>query len=70
MNTPHVHCYYSGESFRVDLYKLEIMDGKGFKNNKKTKIALEVIKNNKDALLSKWNAFVLEGKQFKLKMVF
>ena len=49
-NIPHIHCEYSGEEFRVNLYTLEIMDD-SFKSRKKTKLAMDVVTKIKMNLL-------------------
>lgn len=51
---PHVHVEYSGEEIRISLIDLQILDGKGFSNRRKTKIAIEFVKNNREMLLEKW----------------
>lgn len=64
---PHIHCKYSGEEFRVNLITLDILD-KAFKNNKYTKIAIDVIKTNRLELLRYWEKVVLKGESVKFKM--
>ena len=65
-NTPHIHCEYSGEEFRVNLYTLEIMD-KSFKSRKKTKLAMDVVSRNKDEFIRIWNLAVVKGLPFEFK---
>ena len=63
-NTPHIHCWYSGEEFRVNLYTLEIMDD-SFKSKKKTKLAMDVVTKNKDEFIRIWNLAVVKGLPFE-----
>ena len=65
-NIPHIHCEYSGEEFRVNLYTLEIMDD-SFKSRKKTKLAMDVITKNKDEFIRIWNLAVVKGLPFEFK---
>ena len=59
---PHVHCKYSGEEMRIRIDTLQIMkDDKEFKNKRKTKIALEWVKENQQALLNYYNSFAIKG---------
>ena len=65
-NIPHIHCEYSGEEFRVNLYTLEIMD-KSFKSGKKTKLAIGVVSKNRDEFIRIWNLAVVKGLPFEFK---
>ncbi len=65
-NTPHIHCWYSGEEFRVNLYTLKIMDNT-FKSRKKTKIAMDVVAKNKDEFIRIWKLSVVKGLPFEFK---
>lgn len=65
-NIPHIHCEYSGEEFRVNLYTLEIMDN-SFKSKKKTKLAIDVVSKNKDEFIRIWDLAVVKGLPFKFK---
>ena len=65
-NIPHIHCEYSGEEFRVNLYTLEIMDD-SFKSRKKTKLAMDVVTKNKDEFIRIWNLAVVKGLPFEFK---
>ena len=65
-NIPHIHCEYSGEEFRVNLYTLEIMDD-SFKSRKKTKLAMDVVIKNKDEFIRIWNLAVVKGLPFEFK---
>ena len=65
-NIPHIHCEYSGEEFRVNLYTLEIID-KSFKSRKKTKLATDVVSKNKDEFIRIWNLAVVKGLPFEFK---
>lgn len=58
---PHVHCEYSGEEIFVYLNDQSLLNGKGFKNKKKTKIALKWIKENKNDLLNYWNNIIISN---------
>lgn len=55
------------KEFRVNLITLDILD-KAFKNNKYTKIAIDVIKTNRLELLRYWEKVVLKGESVKFKM--
>ena len=65
-NIPHIHCEYSGEEFRVNLYTLEIMYD-SFKSRKKTKLAMDVVTKNKDEFIRIWNLAVVKGLPFEFK---
>ena len=65
-NTPHIHCWYSGEEFRVNLKTLKIIDD-SFKSRKKTKLAMEVVTRNKDEFIRIWNLAVVKGLPFEFK---
>ena len=65
-NTPHIHCWYSGEEFRINLNTLEIMDY-SFKSKKKTKLAMDVVTKNKDEFIRIWNLAVVKGLPFEFK---
>ena len=65
-NIPHVHCWYSGEEFRVNLYTLEIMDA-SFKSRKKTKLAMDIVTKNKEEFIRIWNLAVVKGLPFEFK---
>ena len=65
-NIPHIHCEYSGEKFRVNLYTLEIMDN-SFKSRKKTKLAIDVVSKNKDEFIRIWDLAVVKGLPFEFK---
>lgn len=65
-NTPHIHCWYSGEEFRVNLYTLEIMDA-SFKSRKKTKLAMDIVTKNKEEFIRIWNLAVVKGLPFEFK---
>lgn len=65
-NIPHIHCEYSGEEFRVNLYTLEIMDN-SFKSRKKTKLAIDVVSKNKDEFIRIWNLAVVKGLPFEFR---
>lgn len=68
-HVPHIHCKCGEEEFRVNLNNLKIMD-KEFKNRKRTKIALEIIKKNQKELIKYWNNVVVKGEMIKFKMYF
>ncbi len=67
-NNPHVHCEYSGETIFVYLKTLEILNNKGVKNKKKTKIALKWIDYHKEELLSYWNQVVSSNANIDFKV--
>lgn len=50
---PHVHASYSGETISISLTNFHLTGH--FKNRKKTKIAIEYVKENQDALLLAWS---------------
>ncbi len=62
---PHIHAEYSGEEIRISLINCEILDGKGFKNNNKTKKAIAYVEENREMLLDKWT--LLTGFNIPLK---
>lgn len=67
-HTPHIHCKYSGEEFRINLNDMSIID-KPFKNKTKTNLALKIVKRNKNDFLNYWNKAVLKGEYIKFNMI-
>lgn len=67
-NFPHVHCEYSGESIFVYLETQELLNNKGFKNKRKTKVALRWIENHKEDLLNYWNRVVISDANIDLNV--
>ena len=69
-HVPHIHVKSGSIEFRVNLNTLEIMDKNIFKNNKKNKLALDMIKKNQQGLINYWNKVVINGESIKFKMFF
>lgn len=65
---PHIHVKSGKITFRVDLKSLKIMDKTIFKNPKKNKLALKMIKLNQKELIDYWNKVVIKGEKIKFKM--
>lgn len=66
-NRPHIHCSYSGQEFRVDLNTLKIID-KPFKEKKKNKLTLNIIKKNQQQFLNYWEQVIIKGENIKLEL--
>lgn len=64
---PHIHCKCGGEEFRIDLLSLKLLD-KPFKNKKRTKLAIDLIRINQSEFIKYWNEVVVNGETVKLKM--
>lgn len=68
-HTPHIHCAYSGEEFRVNLINnLPMKNDKTFKNKRKTETAINFIRNHNSELLNYWHRVVINGESLKLKI--
>lgn len=52
---PHVHAEYSGEEIFIYIKDAKLLDNKGFKNKKKTKVAIAYVEDHKEELLRMWN---------------
>ena len=52
---PHIHAKYNEEELFIYIKDASLLNDKGFKNKKKTKIAINYVKNNKRMLLESWN---------------
>lgn len=55
---PHIHAEYSGEKIFIYIKDGSLLNNKGFKNKKKTKIAINYVINNKENLLKQWNLII------------
>lgn len=64
---PHIHVSYSGETISVNLETLQLFT-KPFKNKKKTKDALQIIKKHQGQLINYWNKVVNKGESIKFNM--
>lgn len=64
---PHIHCKCGGEEFRIDLLNLKLLD-KPFKNKKRTKLAIDLVRINQSEFIKYWNEVVVNGETVKLKM--
>lgn len=69
-HVPHIHVKSGSVEFRVNLETLEIMDKKTFKNNKKNKLAVDMIRENQQGLINYWNKVVVKGESIKFRMFF
>lgn len=56
----HIHCSYSGETIVIDLVSLQIIEGR-FKNRKKARKALDIVKLNQESFLASWDSAVNKG---------
>ncbi len=65
---PHIHVKSGDIEFRINLQTLQIIDNKTFKNPKKTKEAVLMVKNNQKELLNYWEKVVIKGEKIKFKM--
>lgn len=52
---PHVHAEYSGEKKFIYIKGAKLLNNQGFKNKKKTKIAIDYVKAHETQLLKAWN---------------
>ena len=64
---PHIHCKCGGEEFRIDLLNLKLLD-RPFKNKKRTKLAIDLVRINQSEFIKYWNEVVVNGETVKLKM--
>lgn len=55
---PHIHAEYSGEKIFIYIKDSSLLNNKGFKNKKKTKIAIDYVNSNKEYLLKQWNLII------------
>lgn len=55
---PHIHAEYSGEKIFIYIKDGSLLNNKGFKSKKKTKIAIDFVINNKENLLKQWNLII------------
>jgi len=67
---PHIHVKSGDIIFRIGLEDLKILDSKTFKNPKKTKMAVEMVRINQKGLINYWNKVVVNGETIKFKMYF
>lgn len=64
---PHIHCKCGGEEFRIDLLNLKLLD-RPFKNKKRTKLAIDLVRINQSEFIKYWKEVVVNGETVKLKM--
>ncbi len=65
---PHVHAEYSGEEIFIYIKDAKLLNNKGFKNKKKTKIAVTYVKDHKKDLLKAWN--LVTGDNINIDILF
>lgn len=65
-HNPHVHCEYSGDTTRIEIKTLKVLD-EPFKRSKMD-IAIDYITNHREELLNYWEKVIIDGEPIKLNI--
>ena len=69
IDSPHIHCSYSGETIRISLTNGKVLDNQHFKSPAKTRQAVNYVKDHKNELFEFWLNVVDKDNDFNKKIL-